>query len=168
MLNPTVNKSSLQRQYDYFDSVVDVTLRALQQLDDKDIDYRATPEMRSLKELVMHIFAQEECHARGVLKGEITHTDMEEAHRTADPIRLVNALVDWAGGCHTRAKEMINRMTDSQLASPVKTPYGTFPGWQMLLFSYDEHWHHRGQIYTYIRLLGKQPLFLYDYKGMFS
>lgn len=30
-------------------------------------------------------------------------------------------------------------------------------------FADDEHWHHRGQLYTYLRLLGKEPPMLYDY-----
>ena len=35
--------------------------------------------------------------------------------------------------------------------------------WQYFLFAYDEHWHHRGQLYVYLRLLGKEPPNLYDY-----
>jgi uncharacterized damage-inducible protein DinB len=40
---------------------------------------------------------------------------------------------------------------------------GTYPAWRTFDFGYDEHWHHRGQIYTYLRLLGKEPPMLYDY-----
>src|SRR3979411_1211327 len=40
---------------------------------------------------------------------------------------------------------------------------GTPPAWQYFTFAYDEHWHHRGQLYTYLRLLGKEPPMLYDY-----
>ena len=43
------------------------------------------------------------------------------------------------------------------------SPFGTYPAWQYLVFAYDEHWHHRGQLYTYLRLLGKEPPMLYDY-----
>ena len=35
---------------------------------------------------------------------------------------------------------------------------------EYLEFAYDEHWHHRGQLYTYLRLLGKEPPMLYDYQ----
>jgi uncharacterized damage-inducible protein DinB len=40
---------------------------------------------------------------------------------------------------------------------------GTYPAWQYFNFAYDEHWHHRGQLYSYLRLLGKEPPMLYDY-----
>ena len=35
----------------------------------------------------------------------------------------------------------------------------------LMLMAYDEHWHHRGQLYTHLRLLGKEPPMLYDYGG---
>jgi hypothetical protein len=40
---------------------------------------------------------------------------------------------------------------------------GAFPAFAYFYFAYDEHWHHRGQPYTYLRLLGKVPPDLYDY-----
>ena len=40
---------------------------------------------------------------------------------------------------------------------------GKYPAWQYFAFAYDEHWHHRGQLYTYLRLLDKEPPMLYDY-----
>jgi uncharacterized damage-inducible protein DinB len=54
-------------------------------------------------------------------------------------------------------------MSDEDLAKTIETPFGSFPAWQMFAFTYDEHWHHRGQFYTHIRLLGKEPLMLYSY-----
>lgn len=54
-------------------------------------------------------------------------------------------------------------MSDEDLARPVESPFGAYPAWRYFDFGYDEHWHHRGQLYTYLRLLGKQPPMLYDY-----
>ena len=42
---------------------------------------------------------------------------------------------------------------------------GAFTKWQYFNFAYDEHWHHRGQLYSYLRLLGKEPPMLYDYSA---
>ena len=56
-------------------------------------------------------------------------------------------------------------MSDEQLAQQLESPFGTFPVWQYFAFVYDEHWHHRGQLYTYARLLGKEAPMLYDYEN---
>jgi uncharacterized damage-inducible protein DinB len=35
----------------------------------------------------------------------------------------------------------------------------------MLGFVYDEHLHHRGQLSVYLRLMGKELPFAYDYEN---
>ena len=55
-------------------------------------------------------------------------------------------------------------MSEDEVVRPVNSPFGIYPAWRYLVFAYDEHWHHRGQLYTYLRLLGKEPPMLYDYQ----
>ena len=55
-------------------------------------------------------------------------------------------------------------MTDEEVARVVESPLGEYAASHYFLFAYDEHWHHRGQLYTYLRLLGKQPPDLYDFQ----
>jgi uncharacterized damage-inducible protein DinB len=73
-------------------------------------------------------------------------------------------VVAYANGCHSAAEEIFKSMSEEDIARQVESPFGTFPAWQYFLFAYDEHWHHRGQLYTYLRLLGKEPPMLYDYQ----
>jgi len=61
--------------------------------------------------------------------------------------------------------DALSAITDEELAANVETPFGTYPAWQMFAFAYDEHWHHRGQLYTYARLAGKDAPMLYDYEN---
>ena len=56
-------------------------------------------------------------------------------------------------------------VSDEDLPKNIETPFGTFTMWQMFTFAYDEHWHHRGQLYTYARLAGKEPLMVYSYEN---
>jgi uncharacterized damage-inducible protein DinB len=65
--------------------------------------------------------------------------------------------------CHQAANEALAAMSDEDLEKVVESPFGSFPAWQYFQFAYDEHWHHRGQLYTYLRLLGKEPPMLYSY-----
>jgi uncharacterized damage-inducible protein DinB len=69
----------------------------------------------------------------------------------------------FAEACHQAAEATFRAMSDEDLARSVESPFGTYPAWQYFAFAYDEHWHHRGQLYTYLRLLGKEPPMLYDY-----
>jgi uncharacterized damage-inducible protein DinB len=71
----------------------------------------------------------------------------------------------FARECHQAGDDALAALTEEQLARPLESPFGTFPTWQYFAFAYDEHWHHRGQLYTYARLLGKQPPMLYDYEN---
>ena len=56
-------------------------------------------------------------------------------------------------------------MGDEELAGAVESPYGEFDGAQFVSFFEGEHWHHRGQLFVYLRLLGKVPPGLYAYDG---
>jgi len=69
----------------------------------------------------------------------------------------------YAQACHQTAQAIFSAMSASELNRPVESPFGTYPAWRYFAFAYAEHWHHRGQLYTYLRLLGKQPPMLYDY-----
>jgi uncharacterized damage-inducible protein DinB len=68
-----------------------------------------------------------------------------------------------ADACHQAAEKIFRTMSEDDVVRPVESPLGTYPAWQYFTFAYDEHWHHRGQLYTYLRLLGKEPPMLYDY-----
>lgn len=71
----------------------------------------------------------------------------------------------YADACHQAAEKIFRTMSEDDVVRPVESPLWTYPAWQYFTFAYDEHWHHRGQLYTYLRLLGKEPPMLYDYGG---
>jgi uncharacterized damage-inducible protein DinB len=78
-------------------------------------------------------------------------------------LATVKDAVTFATSCHDAAEEIFRAMSDEDVARPVESPMGTYPRGNSSCFAYDEHWHHRGQLYVYLRLLGKEPPNLYDY-----
>jgi uncharacterized damage-inducible protein DinB len=78
-------------------------------------------------------------------------------------LRTVADLRAYAAACHEASNEIFRAMSDADIARPVDSVLGIYPAWQYFSFAYDEHWHHRGQLYTYLRLRGKEPPNLYDY-----
>jgi uncharacterized damage-inducible protein DinB len=165
-----MNKQQLLGQRQYFDMVHGVTLRAIAAFGDKDLDFRPKEGMRSPRELVLHIYGFEKVIALGVpqarLTKELENTDIpetEEGKAELAKLKTADDLQKFARECHKAAGDALAAMSDEDLARMVESSFGTFPAWQFFTFAYDEHWHHRGQLYTYLRLLGKEPPMLYSY-----
>ena len=167
-----MNRVQLCARRDYFNLVHAVTLRAITAFADDELDFRPRPTMRTPRELIFHIYGQEKALAEAAQRGQFT---LELANRSnpEDPSAsaALNALVTvsdaraYAEECHRAAEAVFRSMSDDEIARVVESPFGAYPAWQYFLFAYDEHWHHRGQLYTYLRLLGKEPVMLYDYSS---
>lgn len=165
-----MNKQALLGQREYFKMVHGVTVRSIAPLTSEELDFRPRPEMRSLKELFYHIYAMERNWAVNLHKGKVTQEEENvvipetaEAKAVLATLNTVVALQAYANEAHQMLDDTLSQMSNEEIAKIIETPFGSFPAWQMFTFAYDEHWHHRGQCYTYIRLLGKEPLMLYSY-----
>ena len=156
----------------YFDMVHSITLRTIETLSDADLDFRPQPDMRSVRDLIQHIYGMQESFATGIKAGrlsqEIENANIPESLKgqaVSGGLKTIADCVAFAKDCHQMAGHTLTELSDDQLATNIEAPFGTFPAWQYFNFMYDEHWHHRGQLYTYIRLLGKRPPMLYDYQS---
>lgn len=167
-----MTKHEFTARCDYFGMVHGVTLRAIGMFDDDELAFRPAPHTRSPRELIFHIFSQEKLLAEGASQGRLSMEAAAASSPEAEPgagecakIITVADACAYATACHRVADGIYRAMSDEELARPVDSPFGTWPAWQFFAFAYDEHWHHRGQLYTYLRLLGKEPPMLYDYEA---
>ncbi len=167
-----MNKEALLGQRAYFKMVHGVTLRLIGTFADEELDYRPRPEMRSVRDLILHIYGMQRAFGEGVRAGKLTPEienrclpETEAGKAVAATLQTVAQCRQFARDCQQAGDEALAALTDEILAQPLESPFGTFPVWQYFTFAYDEHWHHRGQLYTYARLLGKQPPMLYDYEN---
>lgn len=165
-----MNKQAILGQREYFQMVHAVTVRSITDLTPEELGFRPRPEMRSIRDLFYHIYAMERNWALHLPKFRVTQEEENVVIPETDAGKAVlanlttaEALQNYANESHQMLDETLSKMSDEDLAKMVETPFGSFPAWQMFTFAYDEHWHHRGQIYTLIRLLGKEPLMLYSY-----
>jgi uncharacterized damage-inducible protein DinB len=165
-----MDKRELLARRGYFNMVHGVTVRAIEALTDSDLGFRPQSGMRTPRELIFHIYVQEKLLAEAGRLGRFT-MEMANGSNPEDPanaaalaaLATVKDVVAFANAQHQAAESTYQALSDEQVASTIESPFGTYPAWQFLLFAYDEHWHHRGQLYTYLRLLGKQPPDLYSY-----
>jgi uncharacterized damage-inducible protein DinB len=165
-----MTREQLLARGDYLNMVHGITLRAIAVLADHDLDFRPMARMRTPRELIFHIYAQEQLIAEAVRDGRFTMegangSNPEDASNASALAGLatVKDAVEYANRCHQAAEEIYRALSEADVARPVESPMGTYPAWQFFQFAYDEHWHHRGQLYVYLRLLGKEPPNLYDY-----
>lgn len=167
-----MNKEALLGQYAYFKMVHGVTLRLIGSFTDADLAYRPQPGMRSVGELIVHLYGMMKTFSVGLQQGKLTAEIENEAIPETDAGKAAVAKLKTVAQLQTFAREAFQTisdtlagMSDEQLAQQLESPFGTFPVWQYFAFVYDEHWHHRGQLYTYARLLGKEAPMLYDYEN---
>jgi uncharacterized damage-inducible protein DinB len=166
-----MNKQALQAQRQYFQMVHGVTMRLIASFQDQDLGYHPKQNMRSIKELIYHMYSMEKVLALGIKEGKLLQEnenlalpESQEGKAKLAELNTVAALQDYAAECHKALDDAAESMTDEQLKQPLEAPYGTFPTSQFFMFMYDEHWHHRGQLYTYARLIDRDPPMLYDYQ----
>lgn len=167
-----MNKQALLGQRAYFNMVHGVTLRLIGAFSDADLDFRPQEGVRSVRELLMHMYSMERTLAENIRSGKLPGgaespdvPESEAGKAILAELKTVADLQAYARRYHQALDDTLAAMSEEEVQQLVEAPYGSFPAWQFFQFIYDEHWHHRGQLYTYARLLGKEPPMLYDYES---
>ena len=156
-------KKSIEAQFGYLDMVHTVTKKAVAAIPEDKLDFRPTPAMRSAKEIVLHIYGGTKAMADSALSLEMPEAAYKAAEDASNAPNKA-ALLDYMDACQKRLNEVVSGLTEEDLQKTVKCFYGDSKVDQHLRFVYDEHWHHRGQLYAYLRLMDIEPPFLYGYE----
>jgi uncharacterized damage-inducible protein DinB len=159
-----MNKAVLDGLWEHFRTVNGITLRAIQALPADKIDAKPCKDMRTPKELIAHMYNTMRSIADGVQKGEIAMTDEDEA-KIAAGIHSKEELVRFAADSWNFADTIVRSLPNEKIEGLVKTPWDvTFPGFICINIIYDEHLHHRGQFYAFLRQLGVEPPMMWDFE----
>ena len=159
-----MNKAQLGKLWEHFRTVNGITLRAIEEVPADKIDTRPCKDMRTPKELVVHMYNAMRTVADGTARGEIKWSD-EEDKNAGQGIRSHAELLRFAQDSWKATDGSIRSLTDEKLAGLVKTPWGeSSPGSVCVQIIYDEHLHHRGQLYAFLRQLGVEPPLMWDFE----
>jgi uncharacterized damage-inducible protein DinB len=151
-----MRKEQLERMYTYFKMVLGMTRRLVDEFPADKMDFRPTPETRTVAEIVSHNYTFLADAATMAQTGKFVEPK-EPALTTKDQaLRFMDAQVE-------KLYATFAGLTEAQLETMVDAYGDRFPAWQFLAFAYDEHWHHRGQLTVYLRMCGVKPLMIYDY-----
>lgn len=159
-----MNKDATNAKWDHFRMINGITMRAIQALPKDKIDSRPCKDMRTPKELINHMYNSMREIAEGAAKGDIKLTE-ELDNAAVAKLKTYDDVVRFAMESWNASDKAIRSMTDAQLVAMVSTPWGqSFPGFDCVNILYDEHLHHRGQLYAYLRQLGVAPPFMWDFE----
>jgi uncharacterized damage-inducible protein DinB len=122
-------------------------------IDEKDYDFKPTPEVFSFKELVFHIINAEAGFTDMIKTGIWTRNKypFDNYKTKQDIIALIKS-------AHSQSLTTIKELSDEQLKKMIKTPWGAEMSSLALLWGMRDHLiHHRAQLFVYARLKGIKP-----------
>ena len=160
-----MNRNDMLAWWDHFRTVNGITLRIIQSVPKDKIDTRLVKDMRTPKELIAHMYNTMREMAEGAARGEIKMTDEMDAAVVAK-LKTHDDIVRYAEESWKATDKAIRSMSEAQVNAMVKSPWGRdFPGFVCVNIIYDEHIHHRGQLYAYLRIMGVAPVMMWDFEN---
>jgi len=155
-----MKKTSLDKVWDMVRLRHGIGLRCIQALPADQLDAHPIRDMRTPKELVVHMYGFLRVAAESVLSGTLVWDEKAELAK----VKTRDDLIAFANNCWKTANAAYAKLTDAQIAAMVKAPWGEMPGHAMISTITDEFLHHRGQLYAYLRQLGVKPPESWDFE----
>lgn len=139
-----------------------ITLRLIEQIPADKLGAHPIAGMRTPIELLVHMYAGVKLFSESVLSGSVAKYDEKAA---AAAIVTREQLLAFVNDAWIAGDKAARAVTEAQLGGTVDTPWGDkFPGFAMFGFVNDEYLHHRGQLYAFVRVLGVEPLMMWDFE----
>jgi uncharacterized damage-inducible protein DinB len=154
-----MKKSTLAVLWDVMRMRHGVGIRCVEALPADQLDAHPVKDMRTPKELVVHMYTFLRAAPESVFTGTLEYDEQKELAG----IRTKQDLVKFAEQCWQAADAAVEKLTDAQLASSVKVPWGEMRASVMIGSVQEEYLHHRGQLYAFLRQLGVEPPVSYDF-----
>ena len=158
-----MNRQTFMALWGHFREANGIGLRLVDALPADQLDSTPIPTMRTPKELVVHLYGQLVKNVGEGLASGVVH-EFDEKTAVAS-IKTKDDLMRFCRDAWKSADKAASQVTDASLAAMVKTPWGSdMPGvaaWGVLN---DEFYHHRGQLYCYVRALGREVPAMWDFE----
>jgi len=132
-------------------------IELLKVVDDEQLSFKPWENGMSLSELAIHIAGSTSMFVNTVKTGVFTPpTGKKEVSTTKE-------LLDFVEGQTEYAKQELEKLTAEQLDGIIAFAGMDLPGKAILEAAKEHEIHHKGQLFTYVRLLGIEevPFFIY-------
>ncbi|HEX7077430.1 MAG TPA: DinB family protein [Candidatus Eisenbacteria bacterium] len=160
-----MNIEYVRTLWEEFRLVNGITTRVIEAIPADKIGTRPVRDMRTPTELVVHMAETMRGVVEGIVSGEIK--EYESSEKALCPtIQSRDDLAKLMRDAWAKANKAIGGLRPEQATAMVKSPWGMdFPGWVCVQIVFDEHLHHRGQLYAFLRALGVEPPFMWDFEN---
>jgi Uncharacterized protein conserved in bacteria len=127
----------------------------LAEVSTEQLSFRPWEKGMSIAELVLHITGAMDMFAKTVQNGVYT-PGSKQTVATAEELRAA------AAAATEQAEAVLRSLTPEQLAQSIDFFGNPVPGFALLQNAKDHEIHHKGQLFTYLRLTGieKLPFFV--------
>lgn len=158
-----MNKQYIQTLWEEQRLVWGMAMRVYQAIPKDKMESHPIAGMRTPKEVIAHMAATLREVAIGTAKGQIDAYEAMEKEYVAKPY---DDFMKWVGESWKVADAAVRSISEAQATGMVKNPWTTdFPASACIQIIFDEHLHHRGQLYAYLRCFGVEPPFLWDFEN---
>ncbi len=157
-----MNKQTALAMWDMQRQRFGIAIRAIEAFPADKLNATLVPGMRTALGIAVHMTTLTRACAESLALGSLPYEeDSEVLKRVTTREQLLAYMKEsWA-----KAQAAVDGCTDAQLMSMISTPWGSsFPGFVMLSIAGDEFLHHRGQLYTFVRLCGIEPAMVWDFE----
>jgi uncharacterized damage-inducible protein DinB len=146
----------------HWDDVHRITLKLLKEIPADRLDFKPAPSSMSLADLAVHIFHGEKVLAQTGVRGDITMEDFKTIPHPHP--KTPQEIYDYAVQVHDETNRLLAHKSWEELNQPIKWPWGELTLFEHLHSAFEHHWHHRGQLYVYLRMVGvEKPPFVFGY-----
>ena len=158
-----MNKQTLMQMWDHLRQCHGIAMRVIASLPADQLASHPIPNMRTPKELIVHLYGHIVREIpQGVVQGEIKPEDPKAIEGR---IKSKDDLIRFVNECWSAGSKAAAAISDANLKATVKTPWGfDMPGVMCITVVNDEYFHHRGQLYAFLRQLGGEPLMMWDFE----
>ena len=145
--------------------------KAILKIPANQLAFKPTNESRTAAELATHIYRAAYMLTRVVATGVFHERDFQHLPFDPNTAHTPEAIVNYGAHVKQYMRDTLPTITKADLDKTVwyrdftshGIPDWSRTGWESLTTLLEEILHHRGQLFTYLRLMGIHPPHLYDY-----
>jgi len=137
----------------YLEEIHEVNLRCVEMISPEQLDFRPAPEVMSVRELLYHMYVNQKFYVQTTISDMMDVNEYKQWMQLTPPDK--RALLSFMRGVFSETQALLSDLQDP--SKTITTLAGPRTLFHLFVGELEHQLHHRGQLYTYIRLLGLQP-----------
>lgn len=149
----------IRYELDRLDTALAHIESAARRIPDNRLEERPVPGAMGAGELIDHLLRGIQMTIRAVARGTFTESDLAELPPADMTMASPKALSEYVREVRAEVRDMITALSEEMLDRETVWYFGIrASGHEACSLAYQEALHHRGQIMTYMRLMGVEPV----------